>query len=480
MKIYLLNPYFTEDYSRSSRWAAKGRGGTLYYPIWLAYATGILEKEGHEVRLIDAVARNWNLEDTLCDVDKFKPELIVSESNFQSLKNDVNTLKTLTKSVSAKSVLVGPPTSQYKERILDEGIDFLAPFEYDFTLKRLVKSLEDGDVREDLPGVTFRNDDGKLVDHPNIISSSEDLENLPFVSEVYKKHLNIKDYFLNHSLYPMVQIFTGRGCPNRCTFCSWPETLMGRKYRVRSVESIVNEFIYIKKNLPEVKEIFIEDDTFTIDKNHLQNFCKQIMDMDTDFTWSCQTKANLDYQSMQLMKQAGCRLLDVGYESGNGKILENIKKDISVEQLREFTQNAKKAKLKILADFVIGFPGEDFDSIKDTTELISEVKPDLLQVSVATPIPGTEFYEYCRSNNYLLTDDLEKSLDEDGFQKCIVSYPHLSNEEIEAQASRILKNYYLSTGYMTIALKNISGKHAYDEFKLLSKSFRSYFKFLTS
>lgn len=480
MKIYLLNPYFTEDYSRSSRWAAKGRGGTLYYPIWLAYATGILEKENHNVRLIDAVARNWNLEDTLHDVDKFKPELIVSESNFQSLNNDVNALKTLAESTGATSVLVGPPTSQYKERILDQGIDFLAPHEYDFTLKNLVKSLENGKITEDQPGVTYRDENGKLVDHPNSISSSADLNDLPFVSEVYKKHLNIKDYFLNHSLYPMVQIFTGRGCPNRCTFCSWPETLMGRKYRVRSVESIVEEFIYIKKNLPEVKEIFIEDDTFTIDKNHLQDFCKQINDLDTDFAWSCQTKANLDYQSMQLMKKAGCRLLDVGYESGNAKILENIKKDITVEQLREFTINAKKAKLKILADFVIGFPGEDQNSINDTINLINEVKPDLLQVSVATPIPGTEFYEYCKSNHYLITDDLEKSLDEDGFQKCIVSYPHLSNEEIEARAGNILKNYYLSTGYIPIALKNISGKHAYDEFKLLSKSFLSYFRFLTS
>lgn len=480
MKAYLLNPYFTENYSRSSRWAAKGRGGTLYYPIWLAYATGILEKEGHKVRLIDAVARNWTLEDTLQDVSKFKPDIIVSESNFQSLKNDVNTLKVLGESSDATSVLVGPPTSQFKDRILDQGIDYLAPFEYDFTLKNLLNSLENGEEVKDLPGITYKDDTGKQVDNPGRISSSLDLNDVPFVSEVYRNHLNIRDYFLNHALYPMVQIFTGRGCPNRCTFCSWPETLMGRKYRVRSVENIVNEFIYIHENLPEVKEIFIEDDTFTIDKNHLQDFCRQLMDTGTSFTWSCQTKANLDYNSMQLMKQAGCRLLDVGYESGSSKILENIKKDITVEQLRKFTQNARKAKLKILADFVIGFPEEDTNSINETVDLIQEVKPDLLQVSVATPIPGTEFYEYCRKNNYMVTDDLEKSLDTDGFQRCIVSYPQLSNEEIENEAGRILKNYYLSTGYIPIALKNISGEHGYEEFKLLSKSFLSFFKFLTS
>jgi anaerobic magnesium-protoporphyrin IX monomethyl ester cyclase len=480
MRIYLLNPYFSENYSRSSRWAAKGRGGTLYYPIWLAYATGILENEGHNVRLIDAIAKNWTMEDTLKDVDKFKPEMIVSESNFQSLKNDINTLKELSESSDAISVLVGPPTSQYKNKILNQGIDFLAPFEYDFTLKGLSKSLENGEIGEDQPGITYINDEGKLVDNPNIISSSEDLNDIPFVSEVYKNHLNIKDYFLNHSLYPMVQIFTGRGCPNRCTFCSWPETLMGRQYRVRSVESILDEFIYIKKNLPEVKEIFIEDDTFTINKNRVQNFCKQIMDTDMNFTWSCQTKANLDYKSMVMMKEAGCRLLDVGYESGSEKILENIKKDISVEQLRKFTFNAKKAKLKILADFVVGFPGEDLDTINKTINLINEVKPDLLQVSVATPIPGTEFYDYCKSNEYLVTNDLEKSLDEDGFQKCIVSYNHLNSEEIEVHAFKILKNYYLSPRYISIALKNISGEHGYDEFKLMSKSFMSFFKYLKS
>lgn len=476
MKIYLLNPPFSQNYSRSSRWAAKGRGGTLYYPIWLAYATAILEKEGHNVKLIDAIAKNWTIEDTLKDVGKFKPEIIVSESNFQSLTNDIQCLKRLSQKNESISVLVGPPTSQYKSEILNQGIDILAPFEYDFTLKNLVQSLENGKINE-VNGVTFL-DQGKLIDNPTILSSSEDLDKIPFVSKIYKEHLEIKDYFLNHSLYPMIQIFTGRGCPNRCTFCSWPETLMGRKYRVRSIENILDEFTYIKQNIPEVKEIFIEDDTFTTDKNRVQKFCEQIEDKNFKITWSCQTKADLDYESMIKMKNAGCRLLDVGYESGSNKILKNIKKDVSVEQLNQFTINAKKAKLKILADFVIGFPGEDETTIQQTKDLIKKVKPDLLQVSVATPIPGTNFYEYCKMNGYLTVDNLEKSLDQDGFQKCIVSYPNLCDKEIEQYAFQILKNYYVSLNYVPIAFKNIIGKHGYQEFKLMYKSFLTFLKYL--
>ena len=478
MRIYMLNPPFIENFVRCGRWqGVAARGGTLYYPIWLAYATGVLEKEGHGVKLVDAIAWKWDENKVLEDAKKFKPDLVVVDSNFSCLKNDINVAKMLKENTGAVSVLVGPPASQFPEKILNNGIDIVARFEYDFTLKDLAEAIENGKKIENVGGISYK-ENGEIIHNQNKFTSSEDLDEIPFVSKVYKEHLNVKDYFLNHALYPMVQIFTGRGCPNMCTFCSWPETLMGRKYRVRSVENVIDEFEYIAEKIPEVKEIFIEDDTFTINKKRLRAFCELLKGRKLDINWGCQSRADLDYETMKAMKEGGCRLLDVGYESGNDEILRNIKKGITVSHLREFTKKAKKAKFKILADFVIGFPGETKETAEQTIRFIKEVKPDLLQVAVATPIPGTEFYDYVKEKGFLLVDSLEQSLDEDGFQKCIVSYPEFTNEDIENYVDRALKGYYLSFSYIPIVMKNVLMKNGLQELKGMIKSAKVFWGYM--
>lgn len=479
MKIYLLNPPFLKNFVRCGRWqGVAARGKTLYYPLWLSYAAGFLEKEGHEIRLIDAIAREWNYDETIKDVVQFNPELIIIDSNFSSLNNDINFANKIKEHIESFTVLVGPPASQFTEEILEKGIDYVARFEFELTLKELAETLEEGSNLDNIKGLSYKKDGNFIHNINREPTTSEFLDEIPFVSEVYKNHLNIKDYFLSHSFYPMVQIFTGRGCPNYCTFCSWPETLMGREYRVRSVKNVVDEFEYIKNKLPEVKEIFIEDDSFTIDKKRLISFCEELKSRNIKISWSCQSRADLDYKTMKIMKDAGCRLLDVGYESGNDEILQNIKKCTSVSQLREFTLNAKKAGLKILADFVIGFPGETKQTAEQTINFIKEIKPDILQIAVATPMPGTDFYKYCKDNGYLLIDDLEESLDEHGFQKCIISYPQLNSEEIVSYVDTALKDYYLNVSYVPIAMKNIMGKNGLHELKSLITSAKMYFNYI--
>jgi len=478
MKVYLLNPPFVPRYSRNSRWAARCRGGALYYPIWLSYAAGVLENNGHRVRLVDAPAWGWNLENVKEDIKNFSPDLIVGESNFQSLTNDVGVIKEIKTEIEAVSVLVGPPVSQFPERILNDGVDIAARFEYDFTIRDIAESIEEGSSLENIKGISYK-ENGRITHNPDRkFSTSEELNGVPFVSEVYNEHLNIKDYFLGHTLYPMVQIFTGRGCPNQCTFCSWPETLMGRKHRVRNVENVVDEFEYITEELPEVKEIFIEDDTFTIGKNRIKEVCSEIKRRGLDITWSCNARANLDYESMKAMKDAGCRLLDVGYESGNDTILKNIKKGITTNDSRKFTEDAKRVGLMILADFIFGMPGETRETAEQTIRFVKEIKPNIVQFSVATPIPGTEFYDYVKENNYILVDDLEESLDEEGFQKCIVSYPEFTKEDIENYVDRALKEYYLNPSYIPIAMRNVMRKNGLHELKGMIKSARVFLRYM--
>ncbi|MCK9150768.1 B12-binding domain-containing radical SAM protein [Methanobacterium alcaliphilum] len=474
MKIYILNPPYMPHFGRGMRWQDTGRGGTLYYPIWLSYAAATLDHY-HEIKLVDAPARDWEKKDVLKDIKQFKPKLIVMDSSFPSLNNDISVAKYIKENYNdtVKIALVGPTGSQFAEKILEnESIDIVTRFEYDFTLKELSEKLENGEDFKKIAGISYK-DKGVVINNPNRnLSSSQDLDTIPFVSKIYEKFLNIDDYFLGSSLSPEVQIFTGRGCPFQCTFCSWPQTLMGRKYRVRAVSSVLDELEWIEKNLPNVKEVFFEDDTFTIDKKRVLEFCREYKNRGLKITWACNARVGLDYETMVNMKKTNCRLLIVGFESGNQFILDNIKKDISVKGIKQFAHDCKKAGLLLHGDFIIGLPGETRETIENTKKIIKETKADILQVSVASPFPGTEFYEWCKKNDYLLTDDPNEYLDDKGHQKAIVSYNEISNEEINQIVNNILREYYISINYVPIALKQVLRKNGISELRRLLYSAR--------
>ena len=481
MKIYVLNPPFLPNFVRFSRWQGTvGRGGAFYYPMWLAYATGVLEEIYKDVRLVDAPAWKWDRNDVIRDAKKFKPDMAVIDCNFASLSNDMQVAKSLKECIAGiKTVLVGPPTSQFADRMLqNDGIDFVARFEYDFTLRDIAEALEEENDFKNIEGISYKNN-GKIIHNPNRgFISSEDLDKMPFVSRIYKKHLHIRDYFLSHALYPEVQIFTSRGCPHRCTFCSWPETLMGRKYRARSAENVADEFEFVVNELPEVKEVFIEDDTFTINKKRVREICNELKRRKLDIAWSCDARADLDYETMKEMKEAGCRLLDVGYESGDDEILRNIKKGVNTEQMREFAKNAKKTRLMTIGDFIFGLPGETKESAEKTIKFAKELKSNVVQFVPAIPIPGTEFYRWTKENGFLLVDDLEKSLDKEGFQTCIVSYPEFNREDIEEYVDKALKRYYLSPSFIPIAVNTVLRKNGLHELRVMIKSAKMFFGYL--
>ena len=478
MKVYLLNPPYFPHCGRGARWQDTGRGGTLYYPIWLSYVTAVVEQE-HESKLVDAPAWNWDLKRVIDDVKGFKPDLIVMDSSFPSLNNDMKVAEEIKKSSDGLIVLIGPPASQFPDRILSNGgVDIVSRFECDFTIKEIADRMEKGEDFEEVKGISYRRN-GEIIHNPDReFTSSDDLDEIPFVSKIYKKHLNIRDYFLGQSLYPEVQIFTGRGCPNQCTFCTWPQTLMGRKYRVRSIPNVLDELEWIQDNL-DVKEVFFEDDTFTISNKRVLEFCKEYREKGLDITWACNARADtLDIETMKEMKKSNCRLLIVGYESGSDEILKKIKKGFTIEQIKQFAKNAKIAGLLVHGDFIIGLPGETKETIELTRKLIKEVKPDILQVAVASPFPGTEFYEWCKEGGYLLTDDPNEYLDDQGHQKAIISYPELANDEMVKDADAMLKRYYMSLNYVPLALRQVLRRHGLDEMKRLWYSARMFLRYV--
>jgi radical SAM superfamily enzyme YgiQ (UPF0313 family) len=235
-------------------------------------------------------------------------------------------------------------------------------------------------------------------------------------------------------------MYTGRGCPAQCTFCLWPQTIGGHKYRVRSAQNVADEMAYMKKLFPQVKEFFFDDDTFTANLPRAREIAKKLARL--GLTWSCNSRANLDYDTIMQMKDGGLRLFLVGYESGNEQILKNIKKGVDVRTARRFTEDCHKLGILIHGTFIVGLPGETRETIEETIRYAQELNPKTIQVSLPAAYPGTFLYRQATENGWLVAEDGSQMLAESGVQNSVLNYPHLSKEEIFEAVDTFYKRFY--------------------------------------
>ncbi len=456
MKILLLNPPFMPKYSRNSRSPAVTKGGTIYYPIWLSYAAGVLEKEGFEVKLLDAAAKKLNLEQVSEIAASFGPEMIVVDTSTPSIKNDVMVASKLKNVTKAFSVMVGTHVSALPEETLqmDDNIDAVATHEYDYTLAELAKCIAHKKELKNVKGIVYRDNNEKIV-HNEPRPMAENLDNLPFVTSVYRKHLDINDYFYSSASHPMVMIITGRGCPFRCFWCNWPQVFHGHAYRLRSAENVVEEFEYIVNNLPSVKEVGIEDDTLTADIERVRKICMLLIEkgINKKIKWYANVRVTLDIETMKIMKDAGCRLLIPGYESGVQDILDNARKGITLEQSRQFSRNAKEAGLLVHGCFIIGIKGETKETAMKTIEFAKELDPDDAQFFPLIVYPGTEAYEWAQKNKYLTTNDFSKWNTKEGWHNSLVTTPELSKEDVLKLCNIARNEFYLRPKFILKTLR---------------------------
>jgi radical SAM superfamily enzyme YgiQ (UPF0313 family) len=449
MKILMLNAPFLKLFSRPQRSPAVTKSGTLYYPIWLAYATGVLEDAGHDVKLVDAPADGYDLTHVLDLAKHFKPHLTVLDTSTPSIYNDVKVAEAIKNIVPTTFItLVGTHVSALPEESLNlsDKIDAVARREYDYTLRDLSHVLATGGGLASVEGLSYRKD-GQIVhnqDRPYI----KDLDALPFVGRTIKKHLNYKKYFNPNALYPMITIITGRGCPYGCIFCVYPQTLQGRGYRQRSVANVVQEFEYIVREFPGVKAVFIEDDTFTANKKRCAEFSEEIIRKGIRISWTANARADADYETLRLMKKAGCRCLCVGFESGDQGVLNQMHKGIRLPDAGRFVEDAKKAGILVHGCFMVGNPGDTRETLKRTLELAKSLNPDTAQFYPIMPYPGTEGYQWAKESGFLRTTDYSKWLTEEGLHNCVISTSELSSEDLVRFCDYARRAFYLRPGYV--------------------------------
>jgi radical SAM superfamily enzyme YgiQ (UPF0313 family) len=218
----------------------------------------------------------------------------------------------------------------------------------------------------------------------------------------------------------------------------WPQTHSGHRWRLRSSDDIVNECRYALENFPGLREIFFDDDTFNYQKARTIELCSKLKTL-KNFTWSCTSRVTTDYDTLKAMKDAGCRLLIVGYESGDQQILKNIKKGATIDMARRFTANCKKLGLTVHGDFIVGLPGETRDTLRTSINFAKELDVETIQVSIAHPYPGTEFYDHVKKNGLITIDSMT---DESGHQLPNYTYPGLDKGELVEWVERFYGEYY--------------------------------------
>lgn len=477
MRILMLNPPFLDRYSKSSRSPAVTKSGTVYFPLWLAYATGVLDRAGHELKLIDAPAKCLHNNDVLKLIEEFNPELIVIDTSTASINSDLAFAQDIKDSTIGNVIcMVGTHATACVDEILPSNlqIDYIARHEYDYTLSEIAKAITGEIAISDVKGISYL-DNGVVISTPDR-EFIHDLDELPFVSEVYKKYLDIKDYFYAHVSYPTVSIFSSRGCPSKCFFCMYSQIMFGKTYRKRSAKNLFEECEYISKEFPDVKEILIDDDNFAVDQRNVQEFCKLMIDSKLNLKWVVQCRVTLEYETMVLMKKAGCRLVVVGYESGSQRVLDGMHKGITLEMSKRFNEAAKKARMRVHGCFMVGNPGETKQTMNETLEFSKKLRMDTVQYFPLIVYPGTEAWSWAKQNNYIVAKSYDEWLTADGMHNCVLSTPDVSNHELVSFCNYSRKRFYLRPKYILMKLGEcLTSK---DDFIRTVKSFKTFRKYL--
>ena len=432
--LFLAPPSFDGfDGGAGARYQTVREVTSYWYPTWLAQPAALVP----DSRLLDCPPHNIGRDECL-RIAKDYNQVIIHTST-PSFKNDCRVAEAIKgQQPETRIGFVGAHVAVLPAESLQasRAIDWVGRKEFDYTCKETAEGRE----LSAISGLSYKDKEGKVIHNPER-ELIQNLDALPWVADIYRRDLDVRKYFSGYLNHPYMSFYTGRGCPAQCTFCLWPQTIGGHRYRVRSAQNVADELAHAKKLFPEVKEFFFDDDTFTANLPRARDIAKKIAPLGVD--WSCNSRANLDYDNIKLLKDHGLRLFLVGYESGNDEILTRIKKGVNTEKMRRFTKDCHRAGVIIHGTFILGLPVETTETIQQTIDFAKELDVFSIQVSLAAPYPGTELYEQTRQNGWFARNEKTDLLGDEGYQCSAIEYPGLSKEEIFEAVERFYKAYYL-------------------------------------
>jgi anaerobic magnesium-protoporphyrin IX monomethyl ester cyclase len=460
--VLLITPPCIELYSDMRE------GAPIYPPLGLACIAALLEKNKFKVKIIDAFAENlgWGeIEKRMRDASPFVVGVTTTTSTFrEALKIASIAKKTLP---GAKVIAGGVHVTVLPKFTLEHHpeIDIITIGEGDYTTLELVKTLKSGGPLAKVRGIAFRQGKRIVITKPR--PRITNMDELPFPA----RHL------LPNNLYrppgkapikmPFTTVMTSRGCPNACVFCA-SKTMWGMKLVQRSSENVLAEIRGIVRDY-RIKEIIFADDTFTINKKRLFAICDGLKEM--GLVWGCSSRVNtVDEESIRKMKLCGCVWLEFGIECGSQRMLDAVKKGITIEQAREAMRLARKYKIQTSMAFMIGNIGETREDIEATLRLLKELDGDYLNLSILTPYPGTESYDIALKKGYLKTD--VESYKQPKYSDPVIEFPDITGKELKAYWNRGMREFYMRPRFIARTLARSTSSP--QEFKKFLRSVRPF------
>lgn len=445
MRVLLANPPWQKSATlygvrAGSRWPftmkADGPKGLTYlpFPFFLAQAAGLLEREGAaEVLAVDAIAEGLTEAEYDAKVATFAPDLILAETATASFAHDARhaeRAKALLPGV--KLAWAGPHATIHPERALaDNGcVDFCLVGEYEWTLAELAREMARGSLNPAaVAGLAWRKPNGTVAVNPR--RALGDINSLPWPSWGHFPMLRYRDPFCGIP-EPMVNMLASRGCPHRCDFCLWPETMYGgQAYRVREPQDVAAEMEAAVTRYG-FRTVYFDDDTFNLGKKRVLALARAIRERNLGVHLAVMARADgMDEETLDALRGAGLYAVKYGIESGSQAVVDGCGKGLNLSAARRMVEYTKRIGVKVHLTFTLGLAGETGESMRLTRDLALALDPDSLQLSFATPFPGTRFHAWARERGYLSATDHELF---DGGQGCVVRTEALSAGEIEAGA----------------------------------------------
>ena len=465
MRVLFLNPPFHPRFSREQRSPAVTKSGTLYYPKWLATAAGVAIKNGHDVILVDSPAAGYTVHAVIDRIQKKNIEAVVCDTSTPSILNDVSVIESL---VAAKPslhvLLVGRHVSSLPKETLamSPALESVAVREYEYTVRDWLAAKACGADLSSVEGLVWRRRaTGEIISNQQR-EAIQNLDELPFVSEVYKRFLHTPDYFYGHSLWPLVVFDTSRGCPYHCSFCVYPQTFSGHKMRYRSVTNVADEFDFVSREMPEIKTVMLEDDTFIISKPRTLELANELIRRGNKlpFDANCRADIGAEGELLATLHKAGARLFCVGFESGDVEVINGMKKNNDDrrdkkyhDEAHRFVRRCRDSGIMVHGCFMVGNLNETPASMEKTLVFAKKLQPDTAQFFPIMVYPGTTAYEEAKKRDYIQIEDWGAWLTKDGLHNSVVTLPNITHEQLVSFCDRARRSFYLSPSYLFYKLK---------------------------
>lgn len=447
MKVLVTNPPWPgEGYGARSdvRWPHKRKDKYIEYPVYLSYTVAVLEQAGLDVSFLDAIMQELDVAAFAQRVKELSPRLLVMECSTPSINYDLQSAAAVKAALpECKILLIGSHVTYFHDKILAENpaVDAVCRGEFEITVRELARAIDAGLDWSTVEGLSYRTADGQVAANPPR-PLIEDLDALPFPA----RHI-VLDQGYRAGIFSGTQptaMVSSRGCPFQCTYCLWPATLYGHRFRARSAQNVVDEIDQILHKYG-IDEIYFDDDTFTMDRQRVLDICRMIRERGLKVSWIVQARVDtVDREMLQTMKDAGCHYILFGVESGSPEMLKIMKKHINLDQVRVAFQLCSELGIKTQAFFLFGVPGETQQTIRETIEFAKSLNASTAQFAIVVPHPGSVLYEQVVANGWLIY----KNWEDFASQRSLVETPQLSRQEVEQARVRAYREYYFRPGFI--------------------------------